>query len=149
MPTSITTIIVAHLGADPEVKVTANEKLITKLRLWTKYRQKNQAGEWEDHFQWYSAVVGGKAGEWIARDAKKGSVVHLVSTDSKVRTYQAKDGTAKAEIDLGFCDRAICLDRKESLATGAAPTGQERARVPGAAQPVAKAGGESEAEPPF
>lgn len=84
-------ILVGRLGADPEIRYTANKDAIANFSLATTEKRKNADGQYSDYTEWHKIVCFGKLGE-LARDyLKKGRQVYL---EGKLRTtkWQDKEG---------------------------------------------------------
>ena len=84
-------ILVGRLGADPDIRYTANKEVVANFSLATTEKRKNADGQYSDYTEWHKIVCFGKLGE-LARDyLKKGRQVYL---EGKLRTtkWQDKEG---------------------------------------------------------
>ena len=70
-------LLIGNLGADPEIKYSANGTAIANLRLATAERRKNRDGEWEDITEWHRVVMFGKQAETCKDYLKKGSRIYV------------------------------------------------------------------------
>lgn len=85
-----TVTIFGNLGADPEIRNTANGLVVANLSLATNERKKEN-GEWVDHTEWHRVTVFGKQAEVCGKFLTKGSKV-LVQGKLRTRKFQDKNG---------------------------------------------------------
>ena len=73
MPTYAHATIVAHLSADPELKIDKNGKGYVHVRAWTKDK------DWKDksvsHFTTWRGMLSGLQAEWLHKDGHKGDPI--------------------------------------------------------------------------
>jgi len=66
--------IIGNLGADPELKYTADGKPRLEMRVATNERRKAAGGDWEDKTTWYRVIMFGersvKLAEWLRKGRK-------------------------------------------------------------------------------
>lgn len=81
--------LIGNLGADPEVKTTANGMQVCNLRVATTERRK-QGDTWAEHTEWHRVVCFGKTAENVGKYCKKGKQLYI--TGSIRTTSYEKDG---------------------------------------------------------
>jgi single-stranded DNA-binding protein len=108
MPTVITASAVIHLYG-PAKTITGGQRTGAAFSGYHKARVK-KGDAWEDEFTSVRGVIFGKEGEWLARDARKGSLVFCAGA-ARVEKYE-KDGKHGATLIID-CQTARVLDRKE------------------------------------
>lgn len=107
MPDSQSTII-GRLGADPELRFTANGKSVCSFSLAVERRYK-QNDEWTGVTTWYNVSLWDAMAENVAASLHKGDRVICVGM-AEMREYEAKDGTKGKSLD--FRCEAIGADLK-------------------------------------
>ena len=83
-------IVVGRLGKDPEVRFTQNGTAVCNITIAVNERVK-QNGEWQDHTEWFDAVVWGKDAENAGKYLTKGRWVYLEGP-SRIRKWTDKQG---------------------------------------------------------
>lgn len=81
-------MLIGNLGADPDVKLTANGTSVATVRLAVKRRRK------EDGCDWLTVVCWGKLAETVGRYLHKGDKC-AVAGWLQSRSYQAQDGSKR------------------------------------------------------
>lgn len=110
MPVSLT--IIGNLGAEPEVRTTANNLEIVELRI------ASQDGK--DKTSWWTAkFIGNKAGETAKKFAKKGSNVMVVGVADE-ESWE-KDGQKKNKIVCLASSFSFLGGKSDKPADSAAP----------------------------
>lgn len=94
MPTFNRILLLGHLGDDPEVRPTGSGRTLTKLRLATNHRWRDDRDEWQEETDWHSVVLFGPAAERVQRRARKGDLV-LVEGRLRMRIWKADDGSRR------------------------------------------------------
>lgn len=103
-----------NLGADPELKFTANGTAMVKLRLAVTDRVKQQDGTWADGDTMWLDVIGWRQlAENAAESLVKGSRI-IATGKLKSRSYEKADGTKGVSYEL------VAEDIGPSLANQAA-----------------------------
>ena len=71
-------IVLGTLGADPEVRYSANGTAIANVSVATseKWKDKN-SGEWQERTEWHRVVMFGKLAEIAGEYLKKGSKAYF------------------------------------------------------------------------
>lgn len=85
-------ILIGNLGADPEVKYTANGSAVTNIRVATAEAWKDkQTGEMQERTEWHRVVFFSRLAEIAGEYLRKGSKVY-VEGRIQTRKWQNKDG---------------------------------------------------------
>ena len=83
--------LLGHLGADPDVKVTANKANLATLNLATNQSWKDSEGNWQEKTEWHRVVCWDKIAEKAGENLKKGDPVFLEGLLT-TRTWEDKEG---------------------------------------------------------
>jgi single-strand DNA-binding protein len=102
--------VIGHLGGDPELKYTQNQKAVCNLSIAVNTGQKQQDGSWSDETMWVRASVWNEAGERTAEQLKKGNLV-FAEGQLNVRDWQDDNGKDRYSIELKFA-RVMSLERR-------------------------------------
>lgn len=95
-----TTIIVGHLGRDPEQRYLPDGSPVTGFSVAVSRTWTDKSGERQEDTTWYNVSVFGNQAEPCARYLAKGRMV-LIEGDVKARAYLHRDtGEARASLDL-------------------------------------------------
>ncbi len=81
-------ILIGRLGADPEVRYTANGTAVTQLSLATNERVPAGEGNWEERTEWHRVVAFGKTAENCGNYLSKGSPIYV---EGRLQTRQWED----------------------------------------------------------
>lgn len=112
-------IIVGNLGADPEVKYTANGNVpVANLRVATSERwQDKTTSEWQERTEWHRVVAWRHLAERAQRFLRKGKQVYI---EGKIETrkWQDRDGNDRYTTEVIARDLMI-LGRREEGEGGA------------------------------
>ncbi len=84
-------ILVGRLGADPEVKYTAEGLMVTNFRLATDEQWKDKSNERVQKTEWHRIVTFGKLAEICGSYLNKGKLV-FVEGRLQTRSWEDKDG---------------------------------------------------------
>lgn len=85
-------ILIGNLGADPEVRYTANGTAVTNFSLATTDQWKDrQTGERQERTEWHRLVIFSRLAEIAGEYLKKGSKVYIEGR-LQTRKWQGKDG---------------------------------------------------------
>ncbi len=84
-------ILIGRLGADPEMRYTADGTPVATFNLATSESYKNRDGSKVDQTEWHRVVAWRKLGEICGEYLKKGKLVYI---EGKIqsREYEARDG---------------------------------------------------------
>lgn len=95
-------VIVGNLGADPEVRYTANGKAICTVSVASnRYRGKGE--EREQVTTWIPVVLRGQLAEFAGKYTPKGSPV-LVEGFHQVNRWTGKDGVERHQLEVVATD---------------------------------------------
>ena len=95
-----TTIIVGHLGRDPEQRYMPSGDAVTSFSVAVSRKWTGKDGEQQEKTTWYNVSVFGAQADPCAKYLAKGRLV-LVEGDVEARAYLARDGgEARASLDL-------------------------------------------------
>ncbi|HQP56867.1 MAG TPA: single-stranded DNA-binding protein [Syntrophorhabdus sp.] len=87
-------IRLGYLGADPEVKHIAFNKLVATIKLATHEEWTDQSGQRQKHTEWHTIKAFNKLAELCARYLRKGHLVYFEGK-SHTRKYQTRDGETR------------------------------------------------------
>lgn len=93
-------ILVGNLGADPEVRYTANNAAITTIKVATSESWKDkQTGEMQERTEWHRVKFFGRLAEIAGEYLKKGRQVYI---EGSLRTdkYTDKEGVERYTTDI-------------------------------------------------
>jgi len=125
--------IIGNLGADPELKYTADGKPRLEMRVATNERRKAAGGDWEDKTTWYRVIMFGERSVKLAEWLRKGRKVHAEGR-LQVDLYDSKEGEKRVALDIIASD-VVVVDRNPDAEPGAL-------RAPRPAAAPATAGGD-------
>ncbi|MCP5144712.1 MAG: single-stranded DNA-binding protein [Gammaproteobacteria bacterium] len=93
-------LLIGNLGADPEVRYTADQRPIANLRLATaeSWRDKD-SGTQQERTEWHRVVMFGRLAEIAAEYLKKGSQIY-VEGKIQTRKWNDKDGNEKYTTEI-------------------------------------------------
>ena len=87
-------ILVGNLGADPEIRYTADGTAVATFRLATSRRWTNKEGERVVQTEWHRIVAWRRLGEICAQYLSKGKQVY-VEGRLQTRSWEDKDGNKR------------------------------------------------------
>lgn len=70
-------ILVGHLGADPELRYTANGTAVARFRIATTETFTDRSGARQERTEWHRIVVWGKLAEICGQYLSKGRLVYI------------------------------------------------------------------------
>lgn len=92
MPSFSQTIIMGHLGKDPEIRFLNNGSAVTNFTVATSEKWKDkQSGEQKEKTEWHNCFLFGNQAERAAEWLHKGSLVHVVG-QNETQKWQDKEG---------------------------------------------------------
>lgn len=110
--------LIGNLGADPEMRHTANNTAVCNLSVATSEQWKDkQTGEKKSATEWHRVVLFGKLGEIAGEYLKKGSKVYLTGR-LQTRKWTDKDGVERYSTEV-VANEMLMLDGQPS--GGASP----------------------------
>jgi len=117
--------LIGNLGADPEVRSTANGSRVATLSLATSRQWKNQSGEKQEKTEWHRVVLWNNKGFTLAdiaeRYCKKGDKIYIEGR-IEYRSWQDREGQTRYTTEV-VAQELILLsgrgDGAESYSPGA------------------------------
>jgi single-strand DNA-binding protein len=92
-------MIIGRLGADPEMRYTANGKAVTNFNVATNNYHTNTQGERVEETEWFSVVTWDRLAETCAQYLEKGRQVY-VEGRMQTRSWEDKDNQKRYKTDL-------------------------------------------------
>lgn len=111
-------ILIGHLGADPEVRRTANNLAVATIRLATNQATKDkQTGEWTDTTEWHRVVFFDRLAEVVEEYLRKGSQIYV---EGRLRTqkWQDQEGKDRWTTEIVANDMQMLGRRGETVSGG-------------------------------
>ena len=93
------TVIVGHLGRDPEMRFTSGGQSVTSFSVATDRRWTDQSGQTQERTTWFRVTAWGKLGELCNQYLSKGRIV-LVEGDVEASPWKSQEGEARASLEL-------------------------------------------------
>jgi len=93
------TILIGHLGADPELRRTQSGVAVATLRIATNNVRKDEHGNKQEQTEWHSVVVWQRAAETTAEYCRKGSLVKILG-ELRTRKWQGQDGADRYTTEI-------------------------------------------------
>lgn len=100
-----------HLGADAEIKTTANGKKLAKFSLATNAHYTNAQGEKVKETQWHNLIVWGKQADFASKYLLKGKEI-AVSGKLTNNQFTDKDGNKRYSTEV-VVDEILLLGSKD------------------------------------
>lgn len=120
-------ILIGRLGADPELRYTADGAPVATFNLATSERWKDKSGGYQDRTEWHRIVAWRKLAEVSSEFLKKGKLVY-VEGRIQSREYEGRDGIKRKAYEIVASNMTI-------LSTAASQGDREgRAPAPGGRQ---------------
>ena len=101
---------IGHLGGDPTLRYTPNNKAVCDVSIAVNNGSKQPDGTWSDETLWVRASVWNEAAERAAEQLHKGDLAYAEG-QLDVREYERKDGSPGFSVELKFA-RVMSLERK-------------------------------------
>jgi len=93
------TVIVGHLGRDPEMRFTPNGKPVTNFSVAVSRKFTGKDGQTVEKTKWFRVTAWDKLAELCNQYLKKGRLV-LVAGEIDASAYTSQDGEPKAGLEL-------------------------------------------------
>ena len=93
------TVVVGHLGKDPEMRYTPSGVPVTSFSVATTRKWSNANGEQQEKTTWFRVTCWRKLAELTAQYLKKGRLV-LVEGDIDASAFTDREGNARASLEL-------------------------------------------------
>lgn len=104
-------ILVGHLGRDPEIRYTPDNRAVANISLATTEFMNKPNGEREDRTQWHNIVAWGKLAEFAEKYLKKGMQI-MVEGKLRYDNWTAQDGTKRKAAKI-YADKIVLLGKRE------------------------------------
>ena len=117
-------MVIGNLGADPEMRYTADGKALTSFRVAASRNYNGPDGERREETEWFSVVTWQKLAEQCSQFLQKGRRVY-VEGRLRTRSWDTPEGQRRYKTEV-VAEKVLFLDR-----AGAAPFGEEH----GSAEP--------------
>jgi len=115
-------MLIGNLGADPEVRSTANGTRVATLSVATSRQWNNQAGERQEKTEWHRVVLWNNKGSSLADFAekylKKGDRVY-VEGRIEYRTWEDREGKTRYTTEINAREILSMGSRGERAENGA------------------------------
>lgn len=93
------TVVVGHLGRDPEMRYTPTGVPVTSFSVATTRKWTGANGEQQEKTTWFRVTAWRKTAELAAQYLKKGRLV-LVEGDIDASAYTDREGSPRASLEL-------------------------------------------------
>jgi len=93
------TVVVGHLGRDPEMRYTPSGVPVTSFSVATTRKWTNANGEQQEKTTWFRVTCWRKLAELTAQYLQKGRLV-LVEGDIEASAWTDREGAARASLEL-------------------------------------------------
>jgi single-strand DNA-binding protein len=102
-------MIIGNVGADPEMRYTANGRAVTSFRVAANRSFTTPEGERREETEWFAVVAWQKLAEQCSQYLQKGRRVYV---EGRLRTHSwdAPDGQRRYRTEV-IADRVLFLDR--------------------------------------
>lgn len=134
-------ILIGNLGADPEVRSTANGSRVATLSVATSRQWTNQSGERQEKTEWHRVVMWNNRGTGLADIAekylKKGDRVYIEGS-IEYRTWEDREGKTRYTTEINA--------REMMMLSGRSGGGDEAASAPARSREAQPAVAESKSE---
>lgn len=114
MPNYAKTIVMGHVGRDPESRFTTEGSAVCNFSVAYSEKVKGQ-----DSTTWYRVSCFGKTAEVAGEYVRKGAPV-MVEGRMREREWQDKDGNKRTQWEL-MCDRLVLLGSRQDGNAQSAP----------------------------
>ena len=84
-------ILIGRLGADPEIRYTADGQPVANFRMATSGRWTDKNGQRQERTEWHRIVAFGKLAETCGEYLTKGRLVYIEGR-LQTRSYEDRDG---------------------------------------------------------
>lgn len=101
--------LIGNLGADPEVRKTANQQTVTQFSLATSESWINKEGERQEKTEWHRIVIWGKLAETCAKHLAKGRQV-FIEGRLQTRSWETEQGQKRFTTEV-IANQVLFLGR--------------------------------------
>ena len=92
-------MIIGNLGADPEMRYTANGNAVTSFRVATSRQYSGSDGQRHEETEWFSVVTWARLAETCSQYLAKGRQV-FVEGRMQTRSWEGQDGQKRYRTEL-------------------------------------------------
>ena len=92
-------MVIGNLGADPEMRYTANGTPVTSFRVATSRQYSGSDGERHEETEWFSVVTWARLAETCSQYLSKGRQV-FVEGRMQTRSWEGQDGQKRYRTEL-------------------------------------------------
>jgi single-strand DNA-binding protein len=107
--------LIGNLGADPELRYSADDVPFLTCNVAANYRTKGEAGGWADQTEWVRVRIVGTRAESLSQYLRKGSRLY-VSGNLELRPWVDRDNRARAGLTVVASTLELLGPRVESSA---------------------------------
>ncbi|QJA06441.1 single-stranded DNA-binding protein [Thermosulfurimonas marina] len=113
-------ILIGRLGADPEIRYTADGQAVATFRVATnEVWVKN--GERQEHTEWHRIVAFGRLAEICGEYLSKGRQVYIEGR-IRTRSFEDREGQRRWVTEIVANDMRMLDGRRDQAFTGASPS---------------------------
>lgn len=134
-------MIIGNLGNDPEIRYSAGGSSFVTFSVATSEYWTDKDGNDKEATEWHRCVAGGKLGDIVNNNAKKGTHVY-VEGRLKTRRWQDTHGTEKFSTDIRV-DKVQFLDPKPKATSNQYQSAKQGAGGGGGFYVAPSAGGQN------
>ncbi len=102
-------MLIGNLGADPEMRYTANGNAVTNFRLAVNRTFRTPEGERRDETEWFTIVTWNKLAETVGQNLQKGRKVYVEGRLIN-RSWDGPDGQKRYRTEV-VANSVLYLDR--------------------------------------
>jgi single-strand DNA-binding protein len=121
-------MVIGNLGADPEMRYTADGTALTSFRVASSRTYSDRNGERKEETEWFSVVTWQKLAEQCSQFLQKGRRVY-VEGRLQTRSWDTPEGEKRYRTEV-IAERVLFLDR-----AGEMPFAEHRDAVPAGGDP--------------
>ena len=114
------TVVVGHLGQDPQMRYTQTGTPVTSFSVATTRRWTNSSGEQQEKTTWFRVTCWRKLAEQAAQYLQKGRLV-LVEGDVDANAWTDREGNSRASLELTAYTVRFLGGRGEGAEASAVP----------------------------
>ncbi len=118
-------MIIGNLGADPEMRYTADGTALTSFRVASSRNYSGPDGERREETEWFSVVTWRKLAEQCSQFLQKGRRVY-VEGRLQTRSWDTPEGQRRYRTEV-VAERVLFLDRAPGAPLPEEPLGAEHA----------------------
>lgn len=125
-------MLIGRLGADPELRYTAEGTPVATFRMVTSETYKDRSGQKQEKSEWHSIVVWRKLAEIVNEYAKKGRLVY-VEGKIQSREWADKEGGKRKVYEILATDIKMMPDgskRNQTAGEAGASAGRSASNAP-------------------